>query len=115
MTKQLLYFKPLNLVKVTEPRVGTAQASSKTVRNRTNEIQSWRSRVSRGEETHQLMDEMRALQQDEREELLSVFTTPTSLSAENMLALKADLMIPWNKLRAMRRCASYTHMYIHVQ
>ena len=58
------------------------------------------------------VNEMKVLQEGEREELMHIFTTPT---AENVLALKADLMIPWNKLRAMRRCAHYqVNYYIHV-
>ena len=37
------------------------------------------------------------------------------IKAEDALAMKADLMIPWNKLRTMRRymytCNTGTHMY----
>ena len=95
------------LVKVTAPRVGTLEASSETVRNHTKEVSSYRSRVTGGKGTlWQLGDEIRALPQEEREELMRVFTIPVSISAENVLALKADLVIPWNKLRAMRRYAN---------
>ena len=55
--------------------------------------------MSGGEGSRQLVDEMKVLQEGEREELMHIFTTPTSMSAENVLALKTDLMIPWNKLR----------------
>ena len=93
------------------PRVGTLEASSKTVRNRSNEVSSYRSTVTGGEGTlRQLGDEMRALPQEEREELMGVFAAPVSMPAESMLALKADLVIPWNKLRAMRR---YVHNIIN--
>ena len=92
---------------MTAPRVGTLEASSKTVRNCAKEVSSYRSRVTGGEGTlRQFGDEMRALPQEEREELMRVFTTPVSISAENVLSLKADLVIPWNKLRAMRRYAN---------
>ena len=102
-----LTFKPLQLVKVTAPRVGSSEASSKTVRNRSNQVHSYRDTLTGSEGSHQLLDEMKVLSQKERDHLLSVFSTPTCISAEDLLALKAVLMIPWTKLREMRRYMVY--------
>ena len=80
------------------------EASSKTVRNRTSKVCTFRSTISGDSGTQrQLVDEMKALPPGEREELMAIFANPVTISAENALALKADLLIPWKKLRAMRR------------
>jgi hypothetical protein len=99
-----LLFKPISLVKVTAPRVETSAASYKTVKNRSKEIGSFRSQVIGGKgKQRQLVDEMKGLTDGEREELLGIFSTKVSVTADDALALKAGLMIPWTKLRAMRR------------
>ena len=96
---------------MTTPRVASAGACSKTLRNRTIELGSHRSITSGGSIAEQLADEVKALPQEDRKQLLEsgVFSSPTVISAENALALKADLVIPWSKLRAMRR---YVYMYV---
>ena len=71
-----------------------------------------KSQVAEAHRGRELADEMRALPQEEREELMGVFTTPVTISAENALALKADLVIPWNKLRAMRRYVNATALLL---
>jgi hypothetical protein len=45
---------------------------------------------------------MAALTDMERQELLKA-ATPLQISAEETLAMKADLVLPWNKIRIMRR------------
>ena len=90
---------------MTSPRVASAGACSKTLRNRTIEVRSHRNIASGGHAAEQLADEVKALPQDERKQLLTsgVFSAATLIPAEDALALKADLLIPWNKLRVMRR------------
>jgi hypothetical protein len=110
----------LSLLKVTSPRVTSTGACSKTLRNRTIEVGSHRELTSGRCAAQQLADELKALPQEERKELLAtgVFSGPsTVLSPENALALKADLAIPWNKLRAMRRYSQKSNyiLYIHVK
>ena len=91
-------------MRVTAPRVDTSTASTKTVKNRTKEIGSFRTQITGGKgKQRQLADEMRGLDTGEREELLAVFSTKVSVTADDTLAMKAGLMIPWTKLRAMRR------------
>ena len=51
----------------------------------------------------QLQSEIRLLDSEDREKLLHTIGLHTEVSAEQGLALKADLAIPWNKLRVMRR------------
>ena len=92
-------------MKVASPRVESAQAGVRTLRNRTVEVGSHRNLSSGGSIGVQLTDEIKVLSNEERKQLLSsgVFSQPTMISAKGALALKADLVIPWNKLRVMRR------------
>lgn len=60
--------------------------------------------VTGGDGEQQMFEkELRALTNQDRDELMHTFQTPVSLGAQDVLALKASLQIPWNKLRAMRR------------
>ena len=58
--------------------------------------------VSGGGSTQQLRDEMATLTEDERQELLSSKCT-ANITPDMALAMKADLILPWRKLRIMRR------------
>ena len=51
----------------------------------------------------QLQHEVSALTNDERQELLTSSEHSAQISAEETLAMKADLVLPWRKLRIMRR------------
>ena len=97
-------------MRVTSPRIGSADASQKTLRNRTEEVSSYRRMISGDCATEQMMDELKVLDPSERKQLVEsgVFSTSAVVSAKNTLAFKADLQIPWNKLRAMRR---YVHSF----
>ena len=62
--------------------------------------------VSKGASAQQFQHEIKALTRDEREALLdSVLKDQPSITipADQVLAMKADLSITWNKLRDMRR------------
>ena len=54
-------------------------------------------------ESVQLQEEMRQMSKEDREELLMSLHRNTAVSPQQVLAFKADLAIPWNKLRIMRR------------
>lgn len=55
--------------------------------------------VSGGDSTSQLREEIRHLSRSERQELLHSAGFTLEIPAEQGLAMKADLGIPWNKLR----------------
>ena len=61
-----------------------------------------------GSTEEQLTDEIRILPQEERTQLITsgVLTATRVIYSENALALKADLVIPWNKFRALRMYTS---------
>ncbi len=95
--------KPLSFFRVTNPRLSTPDASHKTVRRRSSEVALVRNTVSGVAATAQLQDEVSALSRDERKELLASADFSTPITAEDTLAMKADLVIPWRKLGVMRR------------
>ena len=51
----------------------------------------------------QLQSEMRSLSKEEREEVLQSAHLPVVVPTNHALALKADLALPWSKLRVISR------------
>lgn len=84
-------------------QVPSSEASRWTVRRRTRDIGRFRSMASVGDSSAQLAAEVRSLSTEEREQLLSQAQLPIHIPPDHALALKADLSIPWNKLRTLRR------------
>jgi hypothetical protein len=62
-----------------------------------------RERVSMGASSVQLQVEVQSLTKDERQQLLRDAGFSVDIPAEVGLALKADLGLPWRKLRMLRR------------
>ena len=87
-------------------RVATAEASSKTVQRRLQQLRGTRSALR-----IELEDEMRALPKERRQQLLQEVGLPLEIPAEHALAMKATLSISWNKLRILRR---YIQIFIQV-
>ncbi len=61
--------------------------------------------VSSGSSPQQLTEEVKVLSSNERQKLLTDAGFSTEIAANKGLAMKADLRIPWNKLRVIRRYA----------
>ena len=74
-------------MRVTSPRVESARAGIRTLRNRTLEVGSHRNLASGGSIGEQLTDEMKVLLNQERKQLLSsgVFSPPTMILAKDAL------------------------------
>eukprot|EP00731_Ephydatia_muelleri_P019682 Em0012g507a len=88
--------------------VPTSSASHKTVKKRTKSLSDLRSVVSAGDTITQLSREVDSCTPEERAKLLEVISSQTgdfrvSISTKDALAMKTELNISWNKLRAMRR------------
>ena len=68
-----------------------------------------------GEEAQgQLGLEVRALPKQERQEILSKAGVIMEIEETQALAIKADLSIPWYRLRILRRLITSTYMYIQM-
>lgn len=96
----------MSLVRVTTPRVPSKEASTRTLKRRSNEISTVRDLVSKGASIEQLQYEVKTLTKEDREVLLDqamVREASISIPDEDILALKADLSFPWNKLRTLKR------------
>ena len=88
---------------VTGCRVPSGEACSKTQKRRSDVISRVRSIASGGNTTIQLEAEIKALTKGERDELLHQAQLPVVIPTDHALAMKADLGLPWNKLRILRR------------
>ena len=90
-------------MQVTGCRVSSSKASARTLKRRTETISKVRSVISGGDNMRQLASEVKSLTKAEREELLGDAQLPVVIPTDQALAMKADLAIPWNKLRILRR------------
>ena len=95
-------------MKIHSARVSSADASVRTLRDRTRALGGMRNLVSRGSSVVQLSQKIAAQTPEHRDALLNdLFKMPGKFiiqipSAES-LALKSDLQLPWAKLREMRQ------------
>ena len=93
-------------MKVTKPRLPSTMTTRKTIRARTAELGEHRKLVSKGESSIQLQEEVKATTAAERELLLAELQKgglKVDVSTSQSLGMKADLNIPWSKLRVIRR------------
>ncbi len=90
-------------MKVPGCRIASGEASSRTVKRRAEVLETVREVTSGGDSTSQLAAEVRYLTKAQREELLQQVQLPLVIPADHALAMKADLAIPWTKLRVLRR------------
>ena len=88
---------------VSSCRVSSSAASRRTLKRRSDELKRIRSFTSGGDSSAQLQAEIKSLTKEQREELLQGIHLPVVIPTEQALAMKADLGIPWNKLRIIRR------------
>ena len=97
------YKQPLTLMQVPSCRVPTSEASPITIRRRSHQLAKVRDTISGGASLEQLQSEIRCLSKEERQEILKDANLPISIPADHVLAMKADLALPWAKLRVIAR------------
>lgn len=83
----------------------SSEATSQTVLSRTRELKQHREVLSGGDQSFQLAREVKACSLEEREQILMELHSGMKvvIPTSHALAMKADLGIPWSKLRAIRR------------
>ena len=84
-------------------RVKSSEASAKTITHRTRTLTDLRNTLSGGECSIQLRSELKALSKEEREEVLKDAQLPVQLPPDHALAMKAELALPWAKMRKISR------------
>ena len=93
-------------MRVSKPRVDSSSATKETIRLRTAELSKHRHLASGGADVLQLREEIRARTPVERKQILSGLREggfKVEVPVHQILGLKADLHIPWTKLREVRR------------
>ena len=91
--------QPITLVPVNGSRVSSSDTSRRTLKCRTDDVSHFRDITSRGESSAQLQTEVRSLSKEQREQLLQQVQLPVVILTDHAFAMKADLSLPWNKLR----------------
>ncbi len=99
-------------MKVTNSAIPSSKSSEETKRRRTQEISRIRDRLSVGDAKEQKIAEMKSLSKKERNDLMKEANFQITIPPEQGLAMKADLCLPWNKLRVMRRYKHNHYDYI---
>jgi hypothetical protein len=69
-------------------------------------VGQYRSAVSGGEGEHLLEREVTTLSIESRKQLLEKVGITLTITEQQGLAMKADLALPWNKMRELRRYSS---------
>ena len=90
---------------IPRPRVATDKASQKTRHRRSLSLHTVREVVSGGSSSVQLLDEAKQCSSTERERLIEELQhgLKVVIPASDLIAMKADLALPWSKLRVVRR------------
>ncbi len=83
--------------------VSSSDASKRTLRRRSDELVQHRHVASGGGDLAQLTHEVKLLSPDQRRQLIEDMEFKIEIPSLTSLALKADLCLPWNRLRRMRR------------
>ena len=91
----------MTFVPVPTPRVTSDKASRRTRHRRTVTIQAVHEAISGGSSTAQFMDEARQRSLAERETIIEEPQGGTKIviPSSESLAMKADLILPWNKYK----------------
>ena len=87
-------------MKVTQSSVASGEAVGIT---RSNELDTIRKRLSADDEDIQLIIETKIIYSEMRKELVRELDFSVTIPADQSLAMKTDLGIPWRKLRMTRR------------
>ena len=97
----ILTFQSMSLMKVTVPR--DSKCSARTERRRVHDLSQARSTISGGNAPQLLEREVSTLNLADRGAILEGAGITCFIPAEQGLAIKADLALPWNKMRELRR------------
>ncbi len=101
----IIILQPLTLVKVSSPRVSSGTASQRTLRRRSGDLLSVRKRVSGGEDIVQMSNEVTVATKEDREKLVEKLkpSYKVEFSVTESLGIQSVLMIPFHKLRIMKK------------
>lgn len=87
----------------------SSEACRKTVSHRSRALTELRDHISGGDASLQMRSEIRALSKEEREAVLQEAGLPIEIPPNHALAMKADLSLPWSKMRVISRYTTPFH------
>ena len=96
--------RPQTWVRITKAGVGTDKTTERTIRRQSTEIQQLRTVVSGGTRQTKQADEVLVLTKANQDKFLrqAGLKAKMSLAPGTALALKADMPLPWYRLRKLR-------------
>lgn len=96
------------------PRKDSNEASEQTVRKRTRVLNNLTEAVSGSVEAIpvQRANQLMKVKGNERQDLLVKAGFKVEITAEQALALKADMKVPWNSMRAWSRLARMQLLFL---
>ena len=99
-------------MRVKQAQKWTGKAAPRTIRKRSHSLTNVRLAVSAGDSVTQLAHELHNCSRADRGEVLDELRRVdgyflVQVHADTSLALKADLNIPWNRLRVMKSKTSF--------
>ena len=86
---------------MTKSSVSSSEASKRTLSRRTSEMNTHLSVATGGGEVAQMRHAVKSLTSEDRKDLLGDFQI--EIPALTGLAMKADMCLPWNRMRTMKR------------
>lgn len=95
--------------------IKSSKASQKTIQRRTKAISAFRAIITADDSATQLESKVKSLGRKEREELLKNAGITVSIPPEAGLAMKAELSLPWTKLRSVRRYNTCKPHYLDIE
>lgn len=90
-------------MKITKASVSSSDASDRTIRRQSGELNACRDAISGGASLTQLEAEIRTQTPEDQQALLVNLEFKVHIPALTGLSLKVDLWLPWKKMRDMRR------------
>jgi len=90
-------------MRVPKATVPTSKASAKRVAWRNQVLHQLRDTISGGDSNCQMQEEIHGLPKGEQQKILKEANLTIDIPPEHGAAMKADLALPWNKLRILRR------------
>ncbi len=109
-TLHIYFMQSLAFHRTAIPRVSSSEASDCTHRRR-DTLTEQRESIGGGRDDarKQLQMEVMAMPKEERQKLMTEAGVGVEMDTTQVLAIKADLAIPWYRLRVLRRCVSQKH------
>ena len=103
----ITWLQPMTLVQVRKPRVPSGKARPSTIQEKSQNLSNICAKLSAGDTVSQFSHNLHTCDSKDRKQVLGG-AFEVHIPTESVIVFKADLNIPWNKLRTINR---YNYTY----